>query len=374
VQSRGIDGFAHDHQVVAYGYEDDGDVGRLFIWDNRYPGAEGVLEFASVYDPGNRSVRQGNGDEWRGFFVENYSPQLPWYLSNGKLLSDQSDARIYVIYAGAKFWITSPDEFERLGFRWPEVVELKDGSLDYVSMIPGDRALLREIDEAPVSISYGGKGFHIPDPDTLTRLGFTWNDVRVLPRGSFNALNKVPRDLTLLKEENQAPVYVTGQGELHHIPDPETFAAHGFRWDRVGVVPDGTLADVPMGQPLPRSHPLAWSERPQGHFVTRDLDQVDYQVEAGARPDDDVEFVIQLGNGITWRKEIVLKADDGEWTIAAYDDVRSAANGLYRYQLSNGQLRLRKAKVFGVLSDVLELGDLAQLLTGARVTFTWIRD
>ncbi|WP_290055934.1 hypothetical protein [Amycolatopsis solani] len=374
VQSRDVGGFARDHQVVAYGYEEDGDSSRVFIWDNRYPGAEGVLEFTSVYDPGNRFVHQDNGQEWRGFFVENYSPQLPWYLANGKLLSDQGDARIYVIYAGAKFWITSPDEFDRLGLRWSEVLELKDGSLNYISTIPGDRAVLREIDDAPVSVTYGGKGFHIPDPDTLFRLGFTWNDVRVVPAGGFSALDKAPRDLALLKEETAAAVYVVEHGELRHVPDPETFAARGFRWDRIGVVPDGGLADIPVGPPLPPSHPTAWSERPGGHLVTRDLDRVDYQVEAGARPDDEVEFVIRLGDGITWRKEIVLQADDGEWTIAAHDDVRSDANGLYRYQLANGGLRLRKAKAFGVMTDVLELGDLARLPVGARVTFTWVRD
>jgi hypothetical protein len=374
VQSRNVGEFSHDHQVVAYGYEETGDRSKVFIWDNRHPGDEDTLDFTAVYEPGDPAVHQNNGDTWRGFFVENYSPQLPWYLTDGKLLSEQSDARIYVIHAGAKFWVTSPEEFARLGLRWPEVVELKDGSLAYVSDTPGDRAVLREIDHPEVSVTFGGKGFHIPDPDTLLRLGYSWNEVRILPQGGFASLAKVPRDLTLLREEHQAAVYVVRKGDLHHVPDPQTFTANGFRWDRVGIVPDGTLADLVVGEPLEPGHPLAWSEQASGHLVTRDLDRVDYRIDPQAVPDDQVEFVLQLGDGITWRKELVLKADDGEWTISAQDANRSAANGLYRYQLPHGQVRLRKAKAFNLMHDVLELGDVDRLPIGARITITWVRD
>ncbi|MCW3816733.1 hypothetical protein ONA91_20000 [Micromonospora sp. DR5-3] len=374
VQSRDPAGFGNDHQVVAYGYEQDATRTRIFIWDNRFRRREDVLEFKTAYDPADRAVRQSNGDEWRGFFVERYSPRTPWYLSAGKLLSDRSDPRIYVVHGGAKFWVTSPQEFDRLGLRWTEVVELPDGSTAYVADRPGDRLLLREIDRPEVYVTYGGHGFHIPDPDTLIRLGFTWSDVRVVPRDSLRALTPVPIDGTALREEHKDPVYLVSGGALHHVPDPTTFTALGLRWDRVGVVPDGALAKLPMGDPLPTSHLPAWSELPAGQLITRDHDAVDYRIEAGAKPADEVEFVLTLGSGLTWRKEIGLHAKDGDWTIAVQDAKRTDANGLYRYQLPEGQLRLRKAKLFGAVTGVLELNDLDRLPAGARVTFTWVRD
>ncbi|MFG3604616.1 hypothetical protein [Micromonospora chersina] len=372
-QSRDPGGFGNDHQVVAYGYE-EGERTRIFIWDNRYSRREDVLEFKTAYDPADRVVQQGNGDQWRGFFVERYAPRLPWYLAGGKLLSDRSDPRIYVVHGGAKFWVTGPQEFDRLGFHWNEVVELPDGSTSYVADAPGDRVLLREIDRAEVYVTYGGHGFHIPDPDTLLRLGFSWADVRVLPRDSLRALRPVPVDGTVLREEHQDPVYLVVDGMLRHVPDPVTFTALGLRWDRVGVVPDGSLAALPKGSPLPASHLPAWSERSAGQLITRDHDAVDYRIEAGAKPADEVEFVLNLGTGLTWRKELGLHAKDGDWTIAVQDSKRTDANGLYRYQLPEGQLRLRKAKLFGAITGVLELNDLDRLPAGARVTFTWVRD
>ncbi|MDZ5443108.1 hypothetical protein U2F26_10245 [Micromonospora sp. 4G57] len=374
VQSRDPGAFGNDHQVVAYGYEQDDARTRVFIWDNRYPGREHTLEFKTAYDPADRAVRESNGDEWRGFFVERYAPRLPWYLADGKLLSDRSDARIYVVHGGAKFWVTSPPEFDRLGLRWNEVVELPDGSTGYVADVPGDHVLLREIDRPEVYVTYGGHGFHIPDPDTLVRLGFSWSDVRVLPRDSLRALRPVPVDGTVLREEHRDPVYLVVDGVLRHVPDPVTFTALGLRWDRVGVVPDDALAALPKGAPMPASHLPTWSERSAGQLITRDHDAVDYRIEAGAKPADEVEFVLNLGTGLTWRKELGLHAKDGDWTIAVQDAKRSDANGLYRYQLPDGQLRLRKAKLFGAVTGVLELNDLDRLPAGARVTFTWIRD
>jgi hypothetical protein len=373
-QARDIGGFAGDHQVVAYGYEVDDATSRVFIWDNRYAGREDVLEFTSVYDPADPGIHQSNGDAWRGFFVERYAPQRPWYLADGNLLSDHSDARIYVIQGGAKLPITSPEEFDRLGYRWTEVVEVPDSSMGYVADVPGDRTVLRDLDQPEVYVVYGRHGFHVPDPDTMSRLGFSAADVRVVPHGSLAALRSTPVNGTVLREESKDPVYLVDGDALRWIPDPETFAFRGLRWERVGVVPDGTLAGLPMGQPLPFEHTQSWSERSGGHLLSRDHDQIDYQVEAGLRPADEVEFVLVLGDGITWRKELVLKADDGQWTVAAHDGVRSSANGLYRYQLPNGRLTFRKAKAFGVMTDVLDLADLGQLPAGARVTFSWLRD
>jgi hypothetical protein len=87
-----------------------------------------------------------------------------------------------------------------------------------------------------------------------------------------------------------------------------------------------------------------------------------------------VEIVLNLGDGITWRKELVLQADDGQWTVAVQDHTRSDDNGLYRYQLPGGHLLFRKAKFLGGMSDIHGLGHLDQLPAGAQVAFTWTKD
>lgn len=134
----------------------------------------------------------------------------------------------------------------------------------------------------------------------------------------------------------------------------------------------------PPAPPPPFEKVPSWSQIPNGFLRTSEAaDVISYKIDAGAVDDDAVEFVLAFGPNLTWRKEIVLDADDGKWTIPIEDDTKSNQNGLYRYQLPNGQLRFRKKKgIFEglVMKEVLCLSDLNELPTGARVTFTWVQD
>jgi hypothetical protein len=79
-QARDLHGLAKDHQVVAYGYEQDGAKTRIFIWDNRYGRREDALEFTTKYVPNDRAIQHTDGSKWRGFFVERYHQKVPPYL------------------------------------------------------------------------------------------------------------------------------------------------------------------------------------------------------------------------------------------------------------------------------------------------------
>jgi hypothetical protein len=379
-QARSIGELGGDHQVVAYGYESDERYSYLLIYDNNHPDVPVRLRFTSGYDPSEREVVQSTGEVWRGFFLGAYAPVLPWFLADGKLLSERSDGAVFVVRGGGRFHIPSPAELDAGGFAWSEVIETQDGSLAHVPPFPANGTLIRERSSAVVSVVFGGHAFAISSPDDFAALGLDWNAVRVVPDGSLAELPSTPRSGTLLREHSDPAVYVVEGAALRHVPDVETLDALGAVVENVGVVPDGSLATFPTGPPLPATHsdptpvPRSWAERAAGTIYTGAADRIDYVVAAGVRPADEVEFVLVLGDGISWRKEIVLHADDGEWTIAAQDGTRRAANGLYRYQLPNGRLVLRKAQTFGIVGDVHGLGSLDQLPDGAQVTFTWTKD
>lgn len=67
------------HQVVAYGYEQDQDYLRIFIWDNNYPDDDNVTLSLSMADREQvfEHVKDANTQSWRGFFVEKYVPKMP---------------------------------------------------------------------------------------------------------------------------------------------------------------------------------------------------------------------------------------------------------------------------------------------------------
>lgn len=123
-----------------------------------------------------------------------------------------------------------------------------------------------------------------------------------------------------------------------------------------------------------------WPEPRVGTIRTSDNDLIEYKIEPNSVAADTVEFVLKLGtnrtscNDLTWRKELILIAGDGRWTLHVEDARRQDVNGLYRYQLPNGRLLFRKKKFPWGVWDIHTLHDLDQLPSGARVTFTWVKD
>lgn len=242
--------FGNNHQVVAYGYEVGDPYSTVLIYDNNFPNTEVRLTFTTAYDPGERQVHHSHGNNWRGFFVESYAPQIPHFLANGSLLSEFSQAEIYVARGGGRFWINSPTEFDANGFSWSAVLETADTSMKHVSTYPANATLLRERDADPIYVMYGGVPFHIPSPLVFDTLGFQSQAVLSIPTGSMGQLRKFPTNGTLLKEITAPEIFLAENGNLRHIPNPDRFDALGFSWANVGTVPDGGLGVFPKGPTL----------------------------------------------------------------------------------------------------------------------------
>jgi microsomal dipeptidase-like Zn-dependent dipeptidase len=119
-----------------------------------------------------------------------------------------------------------------------------------------------------------------------------------------------------------------------------------------------------------------WAQRTGGFLHTSEnVDVICYEVQAGAIGSDAVEFVLELPENLRARKELVLVADDGQWTIGVEENMKINQNGLYRYQLPNGQLLFRKHKgILDGMREVLDISQLNDLPLGARVIFKWLQD
>jgi NTE family protein len=114
-----------------------------------------------------------------------------------------------------------------------------------------------------------------------------------------------------------------------------------------------------------------------GTITTRDSDAIQVRVFENAIANDAVEFVLEAGPGIDWRKEIVLvegkSAGTGRWTIYVENNQNRDVNGLYLYQLPGGRLEFKKAKALGVMVEVLQI-KIDNVKPGSRIVFTWVVD
>ena len=249
-QARSVTELGNDHQVVAYGWEQDSRYTYVLVYDNNNPGQEVRLKLTTVDDPAERAITGSNGKTWRGLFVESYTRKVPGYLADGRVIHDSTDPRIMMIRGGGQFWVPSPAEFDACGLRWDAVVSAKPGSMAHVATHPGNGTLVRERGTDPIHVVYGGKAFWIPSPEVFEGLGLDWGKVREIPQGSLSGLRQMPLDRTLLRERSADPVWLVDGGRLRHVTSQAVMDRLGLEWGCVRVVPDGALTGLATGSPI----------------------------------------------------------------------------------------------------------------------------
>lgn len=113
-------------------------------------------------------------------------------------------------------------------------------------VIGSDNCLIRETSGSSVYLLQGGAAFLVPDTDTLLRLGLDPSAVLVVPDQFVNSLSPIPRDGTLLAEEDAAQVYVVAGGARFPVTGQEVYGALSLDPAAVRKVPRGGLDQIPL--------------------------------------------------------------------------------------------------------------------------------
>lgn len=103
----------------------------------------------------------------------------------------------------------------------------------------------------------GSRKYHIPDPQTFNILGYNWNQVKDVGGGVLGRI--LPGSPTLpslrngvLIKGSRPEVYVIQGGQKCWIPNPATFEAKGYDWNRIRLIPDWALERIPRGPDVRR--------------------------------------------------------------------------------------------------------------------------
>jgi len=199
-----------------------------------------------------------------GFDWYNIIPVSDWVLDrlpdqvpqNGTLMqrNDPTSGAIYVTYGGAKFGITSPEQFAASGFNSVNVIGVPQWVLDRLpDQVPQNGTLMQQKSDdgtttvGAVYVIYGGAKFGIHNPDEFTRLQLDSNKVIPVPGWVLERMNGIPVDGTLLKELDTLAIYYIVNGKKRLIPNQEIFNAHGWTNNSYGTVPPGYLEAIPNG-------------------------------------------------------------------------------------------------------------------------------
>ena len=85
----------HNHQVVVYGYDFDDKTNymTLYIYDSNHPDIEVIIESGCT----DCNFRSSTGQEWRGFFIQDYHPKKPKYIDIDTKIKTEESISTYSI-------------------------------------------------------------------------------------------------------------------------------------------------------------------------------------------------------------------------------------------------------------------------------------
>ncbi len=270
------------HQILVYGYENTGpDQGSLYIYENN--------SAASFGDDGHRLLSldfrgtepladaPSGGGKLAGFFCSNYFADVPVGMSHkyGGFLSWTGDSRTWMVTDGVRLPVAGPAELSALGGSAQDV--RPTGSPFVTTTVrPRDGAVLRERSSTTPFLYAGGAPFALADATWVERFGGV-NRVRVVPDNTLAGFAGFPDEGTLLREWSDPKVWRCAGNERRWVRTPAELDKWGG-FPSVRVVPDGALAGIVEGLPLPVDHVAEWHwsnlGRPPGANIRRPMGAV----------------------------------------------------------------------------------------------------
>jgi hypothetical protein len=179
---------------------------------------------------------------WPSYWV--WSP-CPW---DGCILREEASDALYVLYSGAKFRIPNPEALAAMGRNPGDHWIVADGQLSMVADIPWDGTLVQEAGSGAVYVVYAGAKFPIPSPEALYALGLGAQRVHVIPPGALNQIPSMPREGSRFQELSSPTEWQMTGGARFALPSAEmrdTLIAAGALEGAAFVVGDGALGDIP---------------------------------------------------------------------------------------------------------------------------------
>lgn len=165
--------------------------------------------------------------------------------SDGDLVRNPVGGAVYLVEGGAKFWFRDAASFWNAGYSWSSVRDLSPTVLNAVPSIPLPGTLLAQRGDFRVFVVQAGAKFWIPSSYEFGAMGYDPNAVAVVPSGSLAQIPDVPRDGSLLTQRGDPRIFVIRGGRKAWIPSPDAFTRAGYSWSSVITVPAGSLSALP---------------------------------------------------------------------------------------------------------------------------------
>ncbi len=188
---------------------------------------------------------------WNSIKAYADAPAPCWVVrADNCLVKEASSGAIYLLEGGARFFVPNTRTLKRMGYQESDVLSAPDGFLNLVGEMPRDGSLLSEEDGPGVYVVYGGARFGIPSGEAFEAMGFDWGAIRRVPIGGFAQVPLMPAAYTRFREMSDSDEWVIVGGTRVQLDAQmlEQLLAAG-KGAELYVVPDGALEQIPVAEP-----------------------------------------------------------------------------------------------------------------------------
>lgn len=166
-----------------------------------------------------------------GASVSNPSPISGNGFADGTLIKTSDSFRVYVIISQKKKWISTPEVFETMGYKWGSVGIVSKADLDKIPDYEDN--LIRTIGDYKVYLVVNGIKRHIPNPEIFLNYGFSWDDIKDVSASTVAQYKQA----YLVRVSKQGTIYyLSPQGVKKWIRTPEIFASYNDKWEDIQVI------------------------------------------------------------------------------------------------------------------------------------------
>ena len=152
----------------------------------------------------------------------------------------EGQQEVYVIRNRFRRHIPSPQAFNRLGFEWAHIKKISQTELDAYA----DDALMRAEGDTKVYLICAGQKKHIISPEVFESYGFSWGDISVV---SQDDIDDYP-DVSLIRAAGDPKVYMLSGGKKHWIRTAAVFNNRGYKWEDIVIVNSTEEEAIPEGE------------------------------------------------------------------------------------------------------------------------------
>jgi len=152
-------------------------------------------------------------------------PQLPEF-PDGTLLKTPNNPAVFVIFSNKKKHVPDANIFSSYGYRFEDIKPVDEATLNRIP----DVKFIRAANDPRVYYLDRGQKRWLKNEAVFKSYGLPWENILTVNEHDL----AVYRNARLVRAPGTEKVYfITGQGLIHHVPNPESFVSYGNRWEDI---------------------------------------------------------------------------------------------------------------------------------------------